>query len=113
MFVRWKRRQLRRSRVPEYVRYAVLVRSNRVDGKPRQQVIRHLAHIREKYLTATAHREWFWERVDWHLGDLGLDEKARQSIERTLLPVVPRPTAAELDRLQADRRVYERSLRRR
>lgn len=106
MFVRWKRRQLCRKprwAKPEYVRYAVLVESARVDGKPKQKIIRYLAHIKEKYLTATAHQEWFWIRVDAHFSELGLEPTVQTNLEDSLLRVVVRPTTTELAQLAVDR----------
>ena len=77
-----------------------------MNGQPRQKVVRYLAHIKEKFLWAPAHRQWFWECVDWHLDDLGLDAPMRQRIEETLITVVPRPTPAELEQLERDQRAY-------
>jgi hypothetical protein len=112
MFLRWKRRKLR----PRYDRgvlqaehswYAVLVRSERVDGKPRQRVVRYLGHILEKHLGATAHREGFWKRMDWHLDDLNLDPATRGQVETKLGALVKRPTSEELDALTERRRASE------
>ena len=108
MFVRWKRRMLRGERSPSYVLYAVLVESQRVNGAPRQRVVRHLAHIKEMYLDATAHREWFWQRVDWHLDDLAISPDDRARIEEKLSTTVARPTAEELVELEKDQRALAR-----
>src|SRR2546421_9588538 len=46
MFARWKKRRLKRSEAngdaAGVVRYAVLVRSMRIKGRPRQKVVRYL-----------------------------------------------------------------------
>jgi hypothetical protein len=105
MFVRWKRRERRRDKhLCPFVRYAVLVKSERVDGKPRQRIVRYLAHIGESYLDATAHQQYFWDRVNPQLDDLDVDSTTRQSLEAALLAVVGRPTQAQLDQLDLDRR---------
>lgn len=111
MFIRFKKRELRgvsKWAPKECALYAVLVESRREDGKPRQRVVRYLAHIKEKYLEATAHQDSFWARVDWHLNDLGLEGEAREAIERRLLQTVKRPTAADLERLKWERKAIER-----
>lgn len=59
MFVRWKQRALRR-RGGGCVLYAVLVENHRVNGKVRQKVVRHLAHIEKRCMDALAHQESFW-----------------------------------------------------
>jgi hypothetical protein len=92
VFVRWKRRDLRR-RGAGRVFYAVLVESHRVDGKVRQKVLAHLAHIKEQYLSALAHQEFFWQRVDWRLEEMQIETTARHKIERKLAETVPRPPA--------------------
>ena len=74
MFVRWKRRQLRRSR--DTAHYAV-----------RQRVVRYLGAIREQYRTAPAHRAWFWACVEQRLAPLGLDSATRQAVEARLAQV--------------------------
>ena len=108
MFVRWKRRNTNPKRtrgwpgLAEHSLYAVLVRSDRVDGKPRQRVVRYLAHIGEQYTGATAHQQYFWERVDAQLDDLGLDDAIRQSVTSSLIEVVPRPSSQELAQLKRD-----------
>ena len=92
MFVRWKRRKLKKKWHGGCVRYAVLVKSERVNGKPRQKVIKYLGHIADYGLEWPGHRFDFWDRVDKNLGELGLDDKSRREIERKLDDRVPRPT---------------------
>jgi len=108
MFVRWKRRRLRRSE-SEYVFYAVLVKSIRKGEKPQQKYIRHLAHIKEKYLWATAHKDSFWEHVDWHLKDLRLESALSRKIKSQLLKKVSRPTKQELKELEKSRKFFRSS----
>jgi hypothetical protein len=86
---------------------AVLVRSRRVQGQPRQQVVGYLASIRAQYRLASAHRAWFWTRVDRRLAVLVYDAVIRQMIEVRLARVVPRPTAADLEQLAVQRAALE------
>lgn len=106
MFVRWKRRRLCRMprwAKPEYVRYAILAESARVDGKPRQKMICYLSYIKEKCLSETSHRELFWIRVDAHFSELGLEPTVQANLEDSLLTVVARPATAELAQLAKER----------
>jgi hypothetical protein len=105
MFVRWKRRQLSERRdwvPPEFSLYAVLVVSHRNNCKPRQKIIRYLAHIKEGYLSETAHQKYFWERVDSHLSDLELDPTSRGEIELKISEKVKRPGEEEIIQLRKD-----------
>ena len=63
MFVRWKRRPMSRGKrlTGEKALSAVLVVSARVDGRPRQRVIGHLATIQEHGIPHYWHRVGFWE----------------------------------------------------
>ena len=71
MFVRWKRRPLRRRRPwsppDEHALYAVLVESRRVDGRPRQRVVRYLGAIKEGQLRYPLSVDHFWQTVDRNL----------------------------------------------
>jgi hypothetical protein len=103
MFVRWKHRQLRRDQ--DVTHYAQLVENTRFQGRTRQRVICSLAHIRERFRSAPAHRDWFWRRVDQRLDALALDPQTRQALEARLAETVPRPSAAELAQVRAQRTV--------
>jgi hypothetical protein len=96
MYVRWKVRKLsRRGKLGPARRafYAVLVECRRVDGQPRQKVVKYLAHINEQDLGISDARRLFWEQANDGLGtiEIGTDERAR--IEEKLEEVVPRPPA--------------------
>jgi hypothetical protein len=104
LYVRWKRRRLKR-RV-ETAWDAVLVRSIWRQGAPRQQVVGYLASIRASARTFPAHRAWFWARVDPRLDALGLDPTTRQAVEARLMQEVPRPTATELQAVAAQRAAF-------
>jgi hypothetical protein len=89
--------------------YAVLVECHRVNGMPRQRVVRHLGHIKEKYLWAPAHRNYFWECVDWALDDLAVPAETRETVEKKLLTTVKRPTEEELEELERFWKRYQAS----
>jgi hypothetical protein len=101
MFIRWKRRRLRR--VPDTLRYAELVRSVWIHGRSRQQIVCYLASIREQYQHTPAHRQAFWRGVEQRLATVALDPATRQAVEHALGTVIPRPTAVELQQLAAQR----------
>src|SRR5262245_31779952 len=116
MFVRWKTRTPRRSwyadfphRNPGPSYSAVLVRSERVDGKPRQKVVLYLGHIKEKYRHSPARRFYFWERADRLLDSLNLTPAERQKIEEQLSAVVRRAIRDEV--AQARQETMERLAR--
>ncbi len=104
MFVRWKIRQLRRTELDGQpagpVRYAVLVECVRREGKPRQKVLCHLAHIRERHLASAQRRAAFWQAVDHRLMPLGLNAPARTVIESKIAVIAPRPTVSELEEMR-------------
>ncbi len=74
MFVRWKRRPLRRrhpwSPPDEHALYAVLVVARRVDGRPRQRVVRYLGAIKEGQLRYPLSVDHFWQTVDRNLAEV-------------------------------------------
>jgi hypothetical protein len=115
MYVRWKRRPLRRDGWPDYVEaslgeqrlYAQLVESRRVDGKPRQRVVKHLGGIRERLATrppnvavyqrpkAYKARHWFWKGVDEHLAESVPNPAERERLASRIAATVPRVSEAE------------------
>jgi hypothetical protein len=108
VFVRWKRRPLRRRRESsppdEHALSAVLVESHRVDGRPRQRVVRYLATIKEGQIADPLSTDRFWRDVDKGLAELELDDDQRRAFETRLEATVPRPDPAlvELKRLEVD-----------
>lgn len=105
MFVRWKRRHLRRNRDTAWD--AVLVQSVRIAGTPRQRTVRYLGSIRTRYRPAPAHRQAFWAAVEQRLAQLALDPATRQAVETQLERQIPRPTAAELQELARYRALFD------
>jgi hypothetical protein len=100
MYVRWKRAILRRS--TDHRLSAFLVESRRVDGKPRQHVVRYLGSTRESQLDNSSWRDSFWRGVDHHLATLALDDSTREWITDTLAATVPPPSEEELRRDEAE-----------
>jgi hypothetical protein len=106
MYVRWKRHLMSARTAdyswrklherPPYSISAVLVRSKRVDGKPRQEFVCHLATISEDHISMSIHRHYFWQKATSQLDALELDQAQRGKLERKLLEVVPRPDEAEV-----------------
>ncbi len=100
MFVRWKVRK-RKGKIGRRVRAllcAFLVKSVRIDGKPRQQTICYLGCFSDFPVT-TVHGEHnvylesdrlkaavrFWEGAATRMRDLSLDPAMREAIDRQLL----------------------------
>ena len=98
MFIRWKARTLRKpgsSGLETRSLYAVLVESRRVEGRPRQKVVKYLAHLNEDQKHDDEHRRLFWERVDEKLATLSLAPRERTEIEEKLSEVIARPGTPE------------------
>jgi hypothetical protein len=89
MYIRWKRRRLRRRN--DIALVAVLVQSQRVHGVPRQRIVRYLGSIRSQERATTAAVQAFWQRVAAQLTALALDPATRQALEYHLARVVPAP----------------------
>jgi hypothetical protein len=102
MYVRWKRSIVRRS--ADRRLSAVLVESRRIDGKPRQRVVRYLGSTWERQLGNPLERLGFWRGVDRHLAELALDDSTRERITDTLAMTVPPPSEEELHRDEAGRK---------
>lgn len=118
MFVRWKNRACKdwgawHGRVDRTFS-AYLVKSVRVNGKPRQKVVAFLASVREFALDCpwtsgeekarrnrTA-RALFWEQVEARLTHVVLTEKDRQHLVASLTQVVPQLTAEEQTTYEAE-----------
>jgi hypothetical protein len=96
MFVRWKRRPAGwRSYWRGHIRKkAVLVRSVRRDGKPRQEIIACLGTLIEGHERNTSYLVSFWRTADAALDRL--DPSIRKQAREQLQAVVPRPTSAQI-----------------
>jgi hypothetical protein len=91
MFIRWKRRRLRRHNDVALV--AVLVQSRRIQGVPRQRLVRYLGSIPFQKRMTTAARQVFWQRVAARLTALALAPATRTALEDKLARVVPVPAS--------------------
>lgn len=114
MFLRWKKRKFTAKDGAEDVWLsAQIVESHRIDGKPRQKVIRVLGEIRESHLPLILERYGFWVRLERNLQDhpMELPEKVKEK----LMVTVKEPTMDEVweeeDRI-AQNRHYKRSMER-
>jgi hypothetical protein len=100
MYLRWKQRRAARGKL---VLTAVLVRSERRNGKPRQKIVAYLGTVDNCLKKRVLRRHRFWERVDRRLDELTLDPALRQNVEAGILAVVSRPSP---DEVQAAEREY-------
>jgi hypothetical protein len=73
---------------------AVIVRSERVTGRPRQRLIRYVGCIDCADVQLLSARRLFWGRADVVLAEF--DQKQRERFEQTLETKVRRPTAEEV-----------------
>jgi hypothetical protein len=121
MYVRWKRRAMRKqvyvgrkwavvkgqrkivhikeSRpTGDYAHSAQLVESHRIDGKPRQKVIKYLGTINESRVAHVGHRIGFWRTASAAFKALGLPPEQQHTIELALHARVPFPTPEDVQK---------------
>ena len=100
MFVRWQTRE-RRNRAfgggkgPDLHWSALLVESQRIDGKPVQRHVAYLGGIAESAIELAAQRAFFWKGVTQQLDRLAVSEDDRARIEVAVEAKVPRLTRRE------------------
>ena len=82
-----------RSSEPRASWVAVIVRSERVTGRPRQRLIRYVGCIDCADVQLLSARRRFWDRADVVLAKF--DQKQRDRFERALAGKVKRPTSEE------------------
>jgi hypothetical protein len=117
MYLRWKRRKLvsrKRGRVRptgEVFLAAVVARSERWAGKPRQKVVAYLAGIQEGKVKYVLHRHRFWQTVDERLAGIGLDPERLAAITAAIHTVVPRPPPDEVAKVEKDWKAFQEALR--
>jgi hypothetical protein len=73
---------------------AVLVKSERIDGKPRQRIVAHIGALSEKYLHSAGRRAGLWRKVAPALA--GFTRAERERAVRALNEVIPLPTVKEM-----------------
>lgn len=119
MFVRWKKKSRADYRMagkstPVTLHVAYLVKSERVNGKPRQKTVAYLASIKDRSIQHVTHRRYFWQRVQASLQPLHLSEQEQHAIEAKLLERVPMPTEeafnAEMQQLERELRLINARL---
>lgn len=101
MYVRWnKRKRFKigwRKKEGHYLS-AVLVESHRVNGTPRQKIIKFLGSIGEENLHRVSRCQDFWTTAEKNLASLGLSAEDQQKIIASIEKVVPKPSEDDLNR---------------
>jgi hypothetical protein len=99
MYVRWQKKKRRTSQAMLGDLLCVtLVESKRVDGKPRQCVIKYLGSVREEALNHEFGKlriDGFWQSVTAKLDELNLPKEVRKKIESKIEVRIPRPSVTE------------------
>ena len=99
MYVRWNKANRQRPHGFKYVSHiAVLVESKRIDGRPRQKVLKYLGSI-ESYLMKEPHiQRYFWKNVSVRLDSLQppLTADERKKIEDIIQKTVPMPIVEDV-----------------
>lgn len=116
MFVRWqypcdrKRSMARHYWEAKAFRYAVLVESARIDGKPRQRHVAYLGDVLHLNDQDVHYRAWWWHRMTAKLDQLGnvIPPDQRPRIEAVLAKAVAPVTAAEVTKFDLD---YQHKMR--
>jgi hypothetical protein len=75
---------------------AVVVESRRIDGQPRQHLLKYVGAIKPSEVTTLSERRRFWDRAAVVLA--GFEDQERERLARALAARVPRPTAEEAGR---------------
>lgn len=99
MYIRWKKKARTTKWIhklgtaglpaePDILYVAYLVRSERIDGKPRQEQM-YLASIRDTRLIYDTHRLHFWRSVAAKIAPLNLPIEQQRAIKAKLNERVP------------------------
>ncbi len=81
----------------DYALSAQLVESHRIDGKPRQKVIKYLGSINEARIQYVGHRIGFWRTASAAFKALALPPEQQHIIELALHARVPFPTKESIE----------------
>jgi hypothetical protein len=98
MFVRWQSRGNSNSKHYGDSWSAILVRSKRVDGKPRQEHVAYLGSITDKRLKIDLQRCWFWNHVTAPLEpvwEVRRQSRAAEASSPAVQKERPQPTAKD------------------
>ena len=82
----------------EHIITAQLVESRRIDGKPRQKVIKHLGSVNEARIQHVGHRIGFWRAAGAALKALALPAEQHRAIELALHERVPFPSQEDVQK---------------
>lgn|SRR5262245_40859057 len=100
MHIRWKPRARTERGKPTTHWAAILLRSVRIDGKPRHEYVTYLAGITKLDIKSVEHRVAFWNdalsKLDTHRDEISSEQ--RRKIEAALAARVPRPNSKEMQR---------------
>ena len=108
MYIRWKKRKAAHRPGYRYSgRYcdhysAVVVETRRVEGKPRQFVVQHLASISDDMRVNEYPQVAFWRKALTKLDALEITGTERERMEATLLRLIPRPTPETMAEIEAE-----------
>jgi hypothetical protein len=105
MYIRWKRKERKAIysfKGKDTLLYAVAVESKRVNGKPRQKIVKYLGSISE---LAQAEGNYyrmasFWNKVEKALAELAKEDKYKDQVDKLREQVkknVPVPTAKDME----------------
>ena len=118
MYVRWRRyrgkpKYVNSAWLPGISHRAYLVRSARVEGRPRQQLVRYLGSIRDFLIVHPFpdYRARFWRDVRHNLDEVELDAATRARCEAAIAAVVPPVTPEEEAKIQERRKIAMALLR--
>lgn len=117
MFVRWKRRErVKRRRgktlaTGRFLLSAVLVRSERRGGRPRQAIVAYLGSLNEDWLNSSVARDRFWQLAAERLDRIPLTPAERQEVERQVRQRVPPPDHKEIEAWRRSLAEVEAALR--
>jgi hypothetical protein len=93
MFIRWGKQFLK----TDSSLFVALIRSVRVNGRPRQVYISYLGSIRESRIPSVPRRLSFWEKIDIKIEALSLKPEEEETITRNINNKVPRPSSQEIE----------------
>jgi hypothetical protein len=101
MYIRWNRRKRTKTgwrKKPGCYLTAVAVENHRVNGSPRQRVIKSIGSIGEERLGKIYDRKKFWETVERNLHSISISDGDKEKIISSIAKVVPKPSEDEIER---------------
>lgn len=100
VFVRWKKRNLKSrcntARGP--MLYCYIAVSERLDGKPRQRIIKYLGAVHEHPTIYS--RLSFWRKMDRKVSKLNIDAATMKKLVKEIAGKVPRLRAGQIKKIE-------------